>query len=911
MSRRRLIPLVCALAAIGFDARAAVGVAPEPWLLEQVIEGERMGREDILEDALNRLMLIDADNPEYKLHWLRLSLKKPVRELDRIEAMMSSLCKDTQSEACRQARLIMENDSAERRQALAQIKLLETAGQHDVALEALEGLFGGVPQEESMRLYYYELMLKIASKNRQGVDGLRSMQRANPNALVLDRHVDLMIGDDRIERLSEFGLEYVYTVKHRAQAVRALEEVIRLAPDDRRMTSWQATLLEGRFWLNIDQGDLAVNNGRYARAEKFYRNAMALDPESPYPYLGLADIAAQKGDWTVSIRYTEAALAHTSREKPSEVTRIRNKLHNLRILPTIQKAKALADQGHYAKALKTIDTVKTTDDYHTWLKAEWARRTGDRARAKREYARLYRVESYRHEARIAVAELLVEEKRFGEAKLLLVTVENDRQKMLSVADARTVATLYRQMGEQTKARLLIERYALNRASKPSVDRAMMVQDWAQTLVEEGRKEEALQHYKQAFVDVGLLKKKPENDEVFTEAMLTPDEKEPWEKRSIRTQAADLYQRDNVHVTTGIELSHDAGEPGYSDLESLTAMAEVQMPLWGGTMRLRTDHVRYDVGRLDRSPWASQFGTGFVSGHQADTNTRESGQAFAIAWGNDTWRFDLGRTPHGFEYVDWVGGLEYDFDIGEVGLSTEVYRRAKDSSLLAYGGQIDPNTGLTWGGVRRNGVALNVSYDRGEAHGLWGKIAYETLEGERVLDNTAWQVMGGYYYRLIARPNHEFRLGASAMYWSFEHNLNGYTLGQGGYYSPQEYASFTVQAVDRGRTENWSWEVQARLGLAYAKTEDSARYPLPQWIPMSVNDRSEVDVGQSDTSVSYSLTGMVERRLNEHYVLGLMAGASKSEGYEPRYALIYLRYSWKDWRGDLPMPPQPIEPYSTW
>ena len=70
-------------------------------------------------------------------------------------------------------------------------------------------------------------------------------------------------------------------------------------------------------------------------------------------------------------------------------------------------------------------------------------------------------------------------------------------------------------------------------------------------------------------------------------------------------------------------------------------------------------------------------------------------------------------------------------------------------------------------------------------------------------------------------------------------------------------------------------------------------------------------GDSGTSLSYSVAATVERRLNEHWVLGATAGASKSEGYKPHYAMLYLRYSLKDWRGNLPMPPITLEPYSKW
>ncbi|VTR49772.1 Cellulose synthase operon protein C precursor [Serratia fonticola] len=48
-----------------------------------------------------------------------------------------------------------------------------------------------------------------------------------------------------------------------------------------------------------------------------------------------------------------------------------------------------------------------------------------------------------------------------------------------------------------------------------------------------------------------------------------------------------------------------------------------------------------------------------------------------------------------------------------------------------------------------------------------------------------------------------------MLWHYQKDLSGYSLGQGGYYSPQQYVSLAVPVNYRQRTENWSWEVGAR------------------------------------------------------------------------------------------------------
>ena len=910
MTNRRLTSIMCAaLLATPGVAPASLGVVAEPWLLDQMLQAQRLGNRSVEADALNRLMLLDADNPEFKLHWLRMQLDEPQRDTLAIDKMIASLCADEASKSCRQARLIMANDDVKRRQALSRVRLLETAGQYALALEAIESIFGGVPEELSWRLHYYELMLKVDGKRRIAERALAKMPKDDPESLVLMRHVKQLLGDSRIDQLSRFGLEEVYSAKNRREAIRALEEAIRLAPDDSRQARWRAALLDGQFWYALDRGDAQLEMGRLDRADQEYRKAMAIDPESPYPYLGLSDVALEKGEWQVAVRYAEEALVRAQKKAGPEKERIARKLANLRILPVIQKARALALEGHYAQALKTIDTVKTVDPYHTWLKGEWAQAIGQDDRAIREYRRLFALKDYRHEARIAVAKLLLKRGNEKDARALIDSITN-RSMRLTIANARDVAMLYRTMGDDAKAQALLERYAHDKRVV-GADSVQLKRDWAAMLIDQGQEAKALDVYRRAFVDAKILKQYPSDDEVFTQAMLTPDEPEPWDRRALKQEAESLYQRDNVWLTTAVNYTRDSGTPGYSDLTSTTSMVEMNARFFGGVLTLRGDHVVYDVGHLSKANAINQFGSVQANSTLIGSpSQRESGTSVAIAWQNDTWAFDIGTTPHGFYYEDWVGGLEYSFDIGQLGLSLEAYRRAKDSSLLAFAGQQDPVSQQWWGGVRRMGGALNLSWDMGGAHGVWAKLSYEKLKGHSVADNEAWQWMGGYYHRLIAQPNHEMRMGVSAMYWHFDKDLSGYTVGQGGYYSPQHYVSLGLMALDRGRTPDWSWEVEGRIGAAYAKTDDSERYPSEIRVDFG-NLPHLIDKGEGGTSLSYSVTATVERRLNEHWVLGATAGASKSEGYEPHYAMLYLRYSLKDWRGDLPMPPITLEPYSKW
>ena len=69
-----------------------------------------------------------------------------------------------------------------------------------------------------------------------------------------------------------------------------------------------------------------------------------------------------------------------------------------------------------------------------------------------------------------------------------------------------------------------------------------------------------------------------------------------------------------------------------------------------------------------------------------------------------------------------------------------------------------------------------------------------------------------------------------MIWHYDKDLSGYSLGQGGYYSPQEYLSFAIPVMWRERTENWSWELGASGSWSHSRTKTMPRYPLMNLIP---------------------------------------------------------------------------------
>ncbi|MGX6476826.1 C4-dicarboxylate transporter DctA [Klebsiella grimontii] len=284
---------------------------------------------------------------------------------------------------------------------------------------------------------------------------------------------------------------------------------------------------------------------------------------------------------------------------------------------------------------------------------------------------------------------------------------------------------------------------------------------------------------------------------------------------------------------------------------------------------------------------------------------------------NTWSGDIGTTPMGFNVVDVVGGLSYSSDVGPLGYTVNLHRRPISSSLLAFGGQKDnPNdghTGKTWGGVRADGGGVSLSYDKGEANGVWSSLGVDQLTGKNVADNWRVRWMTGYYYKVVNEDNRRVTVGLNNMLWHYDKDLSGYTLGQGGYYSPQEYVSFSVPVTWRQRTENWSWELGGSVSWSHSRTKTEARYPLLNLLPSQYrHDASQLtEEGSSSSGVGYTARALIERRVTSNWFVGAAVDIQQAKDYTPSHALLYVRYSASGWQGDMDMPPQPLVPYADW
>ncbi|WP_369825902.1 cellulose biosynthesis protein BcsC [Rahnella sp. AA] len=710
----------------------------------------------------------------------------------------------------------------------------------------------------------------------------------------------------------------------------------------------QAQRIDSRDpWALIGIGDVAVARKNDPQAEQAYLHALRLERDNSSAQRGLVNIyqrqSSQKAlDYLNSLpAASQAKLADKQRGLQSDIV-------------TAQAEKYVANRqwnqaaNRYGEALKlNPDDVWTTYHYANAL-----REAGEPAQADTAFAHLaakrpadpeqvyayslYLSGSDRDQAALDHLHTLPEAKwndnmremaqriqldktltdidtavaagNKSQAKQLLQTAD---LKGMSLNQQRRVAMAWLDVGETSRAAALLQPLKTAARIQPAgQDKALIYRNAANVEQQLGQPDLSRQDYEQAMVASGITDSVPQDNDSYTR-LTRNNASDDWLKRGIRSDAHDLYRQQDVNFTVDTDSWTSSGTPGKSDLTANTTMFQADMPVYQGRGFLRADWVRMDAGTFDNQNgnYEASFGTCSDQNCRRYRSQTANGVSLGAGWENDKWKGDLGTTPLGFPVVDWVGGLAYSGDWGDIGWTTTVSRRPVSSSLLSFAGAKDPGTGTTWGGVRATGASLGLSYDQGLANGVWADVSAHQLTGENVEDNTRERLMGGYYYKVINEDNRRATVGLSSMLWHYQKDLSGYTLGQGGYYSPQQYFSLSVPVNYRQRTENWSWQLGGSVSWSRSSTSDEKRYPIQNLIPDSLPDKGAIETGSSGSGFGYTLQALVERRVSSHWTVGGGIDIQQAKDYTPSHFLLYARYSMSGWQGDLDMPPQPLVPYA--
>ena len=753
---------------------------------------------------------------------------------------------------------------------------------------------------------YYRQALRMDSGNSNAVRGLANIYREQSP----EKATQFIQSLSASQRRSIDDIERSLTNEQLSAQAEQLESqgnYAQAAEIQRR----RLALSPGDVWITYRLSRDLYSAGQRSQADNLMRQLASQKPGDP-------DQVYASGLYLSGNDRDRAALAHLNtlpRDKwNGNIQALADRLQSNQVLET---ANRLRDSGkeQEAEALLRQQPPSTRIDLTL---ADWAEQRGDHEAAKTAYNTVLQREPQNEDAILGLTEVNLAQGNRDAARAELAKLPAAQNgEPLSLNMQRRIAMAQAGLGDPAAAEKTFNAIVPQAKSQPpSMESALVMRDAARFQAQNGQPQQALDTWKDAMVSSGITTTRPTDNDSFTR-LTRNDEKDDWLKRGVRSDAGDLYRQQDLNVTLQHDYWGSSGTGGYSDLKAHTTMLQVDAPLSDGRMFFRSDLVNMNAGSFDtdNGTYDPTWGTCAETPCHGSTNQSANGASVAVGWQNNTWAWDIGTTPMGFDVVDVVGSLSYSNDLGPIGYTLNAHRRPISSSVLAFAGQKDPNTDTTWGGVRATGGGVSMSYDKGEANGIWSSLSADSLTGKNVEDNWRVRWMTGYYYKLINQNNERLTVGVSNMLWHYDKDLSGYSLGQGGYYSPQEYVSFALPVNWRKRTENWSWELGGSVSWSHSKTKDVMRYPLQGLIPDNepgrYTDKGVMGTGSSSSGTGYTARAIVERRVTSNWFVGLGVDIQEAKDYTPSHALLYVRYSAAGWQGDMDLPPEPLVPYADW
>jgi tetratricopeptide (TPR) repeat protein len=368
------------------------------------------------------------------------------------------------------------------------------------------------------------------------------------------------------------------------------------------------------------------------------------------------------------------------------------------------------------------------------------------------------------------------------------------------------------------------------------------------------------------------------------------------------------------VQGGVNFRLRSGDAGLDKLTEINAPLEATFAPGGvGTVKLTVTPTSINSGSIGGDDSNLQrFGTyalGLVPPVQGPPyqpaylmkNITRPGSQQAQGTGIDAelkvnkFTADVGSTPVGFRKQNVVGGVEFAPQISEnITLRLGAERRAMTDSVLSYAGTVDPRTGQTWGGVVRDRLRAAVEFNAGGADFYVDGSAAQ-ITGQHVQRNNGIEAGTGVSYPLVKTDDQEIRIGGDLFYESYTHNLRFFTLGQGGYFSPQSYVSALVPLSYTGKQDDLTYTLGGAIGLQSFSEKASNYYPIDAALQTQLTSGTQFNglntfyPSRSSSGIAGKLNAKVDYLVTPNLHLGGTFAYQHSGDFDEAIGGVYARY----------------------
>ncbi|MCB8883467.1 BCSC C-terminal domain-containing protein [Acidisoma cellulosilytica] len=357
----------------------------------------------------------------------------------------------------------------------------------------------------------------------------------------------------------------------------------------------------------------------------------------------------------------------------------------------------------------------------------------------------------------------------------------------------------------------------------------------------------------------------------------------------------------IGASTTLQLR--SGSAGTSQLGTFGVPLEASFSPGGvGRITLTATPTYLDAGTVGSAIYdQDQFGSTLYNGNTTKPgNQTATGLGLDLGYKNGWLAADIGTTPLGFALTNIIGGIEVAPQItNQLTFRITGERRAVADSLLSYAGASDPGTGTTWGGVTRTRVHGQLEFNPGVAN-FYAGGGYDWLNGQNVESNSELELGAGGSYPAYKTPSDEVRVGLDLIYFGYSKNEDHFTLGYGGYFSPQTYVAAMIPVEWTATRGQMTYKLGASVGIQSFNADAGDYYPTDPEIQQQANvlaaSNAQVNStydSQSQTGIAGGVHGSFEYHLTPMLMVGGSAAYQKSGNWNEADLMAFARYTFTD------------------
>jgi hypothetical protein len=220
------------------------------------------------------------------------------------------------------------------------------------------------------------------------------------------------------------------------------------------------------------------------------------------------------------------------------------------------------------------------------------------------------------------------------------------------------------------------------------------------------------------------------------------------------------------------------------------------------------------------------------------------------------------------------------------------------------------TNRVWGGVIANTFSVQGNWG-GAKSGFYTSFGFQAINGQQVKSNTRVDGNIGMYFRVFETSTGKLTAGFNMTGMHYEKNLRFFTLGHGGYFSPQQYILANVPVQWRGvYNQKVQYLVNASLGAQHFQEEASPYFPT---LPAVQGRNGPFYAKQISTGANYSIDVQSSVQLTPVWHIGIFGNMNNTRNFNSAAAGVFVRFSTRprstsqefrvpsipDWRGVEP------------